>query len=405
MLSKRPILTAALVLCAFAAPALAAKGRIALLSGEVYPEATLQEITESVIAFRDQAGNGRREKLDELVSVTRRGQVKPVSDPRPHHVLLLLRGGDRIQGELLPGKEEMISISSPHVGPLSFHVDDVAEVRFVGAWRKAGVSPPPPTGEQDFDLFTYRNLDRLEGTFLRITARTVLAHTRISEEHAINFAKLLAVRFADAPPPARPKGRITELRLVDGSRLTARSVKVKGEKLTAVSLRNEKIELELSSLLSLHQKGGRFVYLSDIPPTATKIVPWIGEAYAWDRPRVDRNFLDRPILVGGEAWQKGIGVISGTAMTWKLDGTFRTFQGRIALDDAAGEEGDVIFEVYVDGKRKYRSETLRRAPKGGSPVRVPPIDLSKAKTLTLKVVYVDDFVMDFADWIEPMLVR
>lgn len=405
MLSKRRILAVLVVLLALSASAVAAEGRIALLSGDVYPGATVREISSTVIAFRDKEGNDRRAKMEELVSITRRGQVKPVADPRPHHVVLVLRGGDLIHGELLPGKEEMLAITSPIVGPLSFHVDDVAEVRFLRAWRKAGAKPPAPTGEQDFDLFTFSHLDQMEGTFLRVTSRTVMAHTRFSDEHAIGFVKLLAIRFADAPAPEQPKGRSVELRLIDGSRLTARSVTAKGDKITAVTLRKETIEFDLRNVLSLHQKGGRFVYLSDMAPAETKIVPWIGEAYAWDRPRIDRNFLDRPILVGGEAWQKGIGVISGTSMTWKLDGTFKKFQGRIALDDAAGEEGDVVFEVLVDGKRKYRSETIRRAKKGDGPVRIPPIDLAGAKTLTLKVVYVDDFVMDFADWIEPMLVR
>ena len=38
-------------------------------------------------------------------------------------------------------------------------------------------------------------------------------------------------------------------------------------------------------------------------------------------------------------------------------------------------------------------------------VAVPPVDVSGASTITLRVGGVDDFVNDFADWIEPMLIR
>jgi len=65
----------------------------------------------------------------------------------------------------------------------------------------------------------------------------------------------------------------------------------------------------------------------------------------------------------------------------------------------------VIFEVLVDGKPRYRSKVVKRLAKGKDPARIPPIDLGGAKEITLRVQYVDDFVMDFANWIEPMLVR
>jgi len=357
------------------------------------------------VTFTDSSGKGRMAKLDDLVSYTRRGSVVPLPAPAVHHVVVLLRGGDRIAGSLLPGKDEYVEITSPLAGPQSFHVDDLEEIRFEKAWRETREKPVYEAGEQDFDLFTYTHLDRLEGTFLRVSARDIVAHTRWSDEQAIDFGKLLAIRFADAPAPKVPEGRLAEVRLVDGSRITAKAIRSDGKRMTATTLRDEEFEVALTDLLSVHQKGGRFVYLSDLTAKETEIVPWIGEAYAWDRPRIDLSFLDRPIQVGGETYQKGIGVISGTSLTYTLDGTYRLFTARIAVDDAAGDEGDVVFEVLVDGKSKYKSDVARRLETGGTPARIPAIDLSGAKELTLRVLYVDDFVMDFANWIEPMLVK
>jgi len=380
-------------------------GRIVLLSGEVLRGAKLVKISSDRITFRDAAGKSRQAKLDDFVSITNATGVVARPHPAPHDVVVLLRGGDRIHGALLPGSEENVGISSPLAGSLRFHVDALREMRFDLAWQEARERPVFDAEEQDIDIFVYQTLDRLKGTYLRIAARAVVAHTSVSDEQSIDFAKLLAIRFADAPAPEVPAGRLTEIRLTDGSRITARAIASDGKKLTATTLRGEKLEIALASLLSLHQKGGRFVYLSDLKPAKTTVVPWIGETYAWDRPRIDRSFLDRTIRVGEETYQKGIGVISGTSITFELDGTWRLFTSRIAVDDSAGEEGDVIFEVLVDGKSKYRSKVVKRLAKGKDPARIPPIDLGGAKEITLRVQYVDDFVMDFANWIEPMLVR
>ena len=81
---------------------------------------------------------------------------------------------------------------------------------------------------------------------------------------------------------------------------------------------------------------------------------------SWDRPRYDRSFLDRPLLSGGETYLKGIGVISGTSLTWAVNGEYSKFVSRIALDDSGGEEGDVVFEVLVDGESKFKSKVQKR---------------------------------------------
>ena len=170
-------------------------------------------------------------------------------------------------------------------------------------------------------------------------------------------------------------------------------------------MRGEQVSFPLSDLTALYQTGGGVVFLSDCPAAEEKIVPWIGETYAWDRPRYDRSFLDGPIRSGGETYLKGIGVISGTSLTFEIPKGYRRFTSLLALDDSAGAEGDVIFEVLLDGKPAYRGRPLRMLEEGGTPVRVPPIDLEGATRITLKVSYVDDFVRDYANWIEPMLVR
>jgi hypothetical protein len=407
----RSLLTLAAIL-ALSVPAAAQDFRVTLLGGDVHRKCRISSISRDKIAFRDGRSVQHAADLADLVSLS-----QTVSRPAPEavgaqDVVLMLRGGDRIRGALLPGTQDRIGISSPLLGPQGFLVDDVEEVRFLEAWEKAVERPVYEEGQEE-DVFVYRNLDRLPGTLLNLTPDSVIVHCRVADKHPIRFDKLLAIRFADAPAPEPPKGPVSVLLLTDGSRITAKSLLSDGRTLRVTTLRGDDIELEMTDLVNLIQKGGRFDYLSDLEPASAKVVPWIGEEYEWDRPRFDRSFLDRTIHAGGETYRKGIGVISGTSITWRLpdgytwrlpDG-YRQFTSQIALDDAAGEEGDVVFEVLVDGEVKFRSETVRRLADGKTPARIPPVSVAGAKELTLRVTYVDDFVMDFADWIEPMLVR
>jgi hypothetical protein len=253
-------------------------------------------------------------------------------------------------------------------------------------------------------VFVYRNLDRLTGTFLEIAAGQVLVHGRIGDRHPISFENLLAIRFADAPEEAPADGRRFTLLLTDGGRISAVRAAIRSDLLLATTRRGEELKIRVADLRALWQTGGRFTFLSDRAPAGETFVPWLGEQYAWDRPRVDRSVLDRPLSAGGQTFEKGIGVLSGTSLTYDLDGSWSTFTARVALDDAAGAEGDVVFEVLLDGQSKWRSDTRKRLGPGEEPLRIPPVPLGAAKTLTLKVDWVDDFVTDFADWIEPMLV-
>ena len=60
------------------------------------------------------------------------------------------------------------------------------------------------------------------------------------------------------------------------------------------------------------------------------------------------------------------------------------------------------FRVLVDGELRYESGEVRV----GSPALVvPPVDLVGAKELVLEVDPLDDWVLDRADWLRPILLK
>ncbi len=408
MLRPLPALVLAFLLAA--APARAGEdapsgGRLALLSGEVHRGIRLEALTEQALRFVDREGADREVAAAELVSLSLPGEVRATQAPDGDVVAVLLRGGDVVHGSLLPAGPERLGVRSPPFGEISFPVDEVQEVRFLRAWQEAPEKPSFAAGTTERDVFVYANLDRLEGSFLEVAGGQVLVHGRIGDRHPISFANLLAIRFADGPEPAATEGRRTVLLLADGSRLTAARATSDGHTVFAETVRGERLKFPQNDLRCLLPSGDRFTFLSDRPADEEALVPWIGEVYAWDRARYDRSLLDRPLSAGGQVFEKGIGVVSGTSLTFRLDGAAKAFTARVAVDDAAGAEGDVVFQVLVDGEVKFTSEVVQRVPAGDEPRRIPPVPLSGAKTLTLRVLYHDDSVSDFADWLEPVLLR
>ena len=120
-------------------------------------------------------------------------------------------------------------------------------------------------------------------------------------------------------------------------------------------------------------------------------------------PRAGSNVLGGFLSLRGRPSLTGIGVAGGTTLSWELDGSWKTFQATCGVDDAARGRGSVIFEVRLNDKSVWRSEEQTGE---SQPVRIPPVDLAGAKTLTLSVEYAQQGnVLDYADWIDAVLIH
>jgi hypothetical protein len=176
------------------------------------------------------------------------------------------------------------------------------------------------------------------------------------------------------------------------------------------------VDAALVDVVAAYVLSDRFVYLSDMT-ASTDVKPFwkpvAGDPNVLYAPRMDRSFTGRALKSGGRNWVKGLGVYSGTSMTYALDGKFTEFRASAGLDDGAGALGGVVFEIVVDGQTKWTSGFVRAASADGrgkpSPVAAPRIDVKGAKSLTLRVLSGDADdpwpVADEADWLGAMLVR
>lgn len=103
----------------------------------------------------------------------------------------------------------------------------------------------------------------------------------------------------------------------------------------------------------------------------------------------------RPITIGGQVYEKGLGVHAESIVEVYLGGNCDRFTADVGVDDEVGNNGSVVFEVYADGERRFASPTLR-GPDAPMPVSV---DVAGARMLRLRVHDAGNGNgFDHADW-------
>lgn len=157
-------------------------------------------------------------------------------------------------------------------------------------------------------------------------------------------------------------------------------------------------------LLSVEEAEGRRVALSDVMPLII------------EQPRgavgFDRSFAGRPIRLGEQEFDKGLGVQAPSELTYALDGRFTTFEATVGptpgfrvggVPTAAGTP--FIFEVRGDGEIITSVHGTLGGPEGWEARRITA-DVTGVRRLTLKVRSVDSAeVAEAFAWGEPTLTR
>ena len=125
------------------------------------------------------------------------------------------------------------------------------------------------------------------------------------------------------------------------------------------------------------------------------ITPWSSEDTSPSRQKLP--------AANGQTFEKGIGVHANSRLVFPLDGAYRLFRTRYAIDTTGDvSKADVNVRILLDGKPVHEQKQVRAFKL--SPVI--SIELGKAKELALEVTAggVTD-TQDRLDWIEPALVR
>jgi len=240
-----------------------------------------------------------------------------------------------------------------------------------------------------------------------------------SEPIAISPAKLVAVQFAaagrdEARSDTRPNTAATLwLGFNDGSILRSSAVTAQrsimklslaaGGELKAVTESDNNETLFWDAVTYVEAVNSRVSWLSDVKAADYKHTPFVSIEQPF---RPDQCVLGTRLRAGDCAFRKGIGMSSKSRLEYDVAG-FRRFEAELALDDAAGLKGSVVFQVALksadgDWRTAYESPIVR-----GGDARIPiSIDVRNAQRMALIVEFAErGDECDYADCLHARLIK
>ncbi|MFC5529681.1 NPCBM/NEW2 domain-containing protein [Cohnella yongneupensis] len=129
------------------------------------------------------------------------------------------------------------------------------------------------------------------------------------------------------------------------------------------------------------------VYLSDYA--------WDSGTAGWGNIMRDKSSDGKPITLNDTVYAKGLGTHAASTIVYTLGGEYARFQAFVGVDDETFGNGDVVFEVWLDGVKSYDSGVMTAT------TDTAHIDLDISGVNELKLVVtngVNGGDWDHADW-------
>ena len=316
--------------------------------------------------------------------------------------LLTLQNGDRFFGQPGDMSNEIISWQNPVIGALKFPLSNLRSI----SRKDKATRPVNETAEDQVHL---SNKDMVRGAVTGIENNVISVQVG-GDISSVPLSGVDSIAFSSVKK-APLTTRYWKLMLTDGSVLTADELKSQGDSLIFTLLaaakitdrKNESASLTIlqSQVLSIEQFNGPISWLSDREPKVNVHTPFSSETVL--PGRMNLNVFGKPIRFGSDTFDKGIGVHANSTMTFPLDGSYKIFRTRYAID-SNGETGKaaVHVQILLDGKVVHETNDFRS-------FKISPVisvDLNNAKELTLMVTAAGlTDAQDRLNWIDCALVK
>lgn len=137
------------------------------------------------------------------------------------------------------------------------------------------------------------------------------------------------------------------------------------------------------------------VYLSDLT--------WASAVASFGTTQRDRSIDSHPLRLRGTLHERGLGTHATSTIVYDLAALGRgydRFQASVGIDDEIREAGSVVFQVFVDGEKRYDSGVVTSA----TAAQAVSVAVRGAKELKLVVTDGGDGISsDHADWASARL--
>jgi hypothetical protein len=320
-----------------------------------------------------------------------------------------LAGGGELLASSLKVADEKVAVSSAYgdaslplesVRALVFASDNKAEGRpdasDQGREAIAAALAQPP-GEKDSLLVVVEGKVQTLSGLVSEWKLTGVAFDWEGQSRDIPFARVYAVVLAQLGPPHDATGEC-RVANTDGSTITGRVAGLADGKLAVALAKGVSISIPWEAVQSIAVKSDRLVYLSDLKPLAADTRPVVTLPRPW---RADRGVMGGPLTLGSQTFDKGLGVMSRTELTFSQPAGFDALAATIGLDASAQGRGNCEFVVVVDGREAFRAALSGKSPP--QEIRVPTAGASRVSLVVEPGEDLD--LADHADWCDARFLK
>ncbi len=321
----------------------------------------------------------------EIVQVVCQKSVKIIKTS----MFVILNNGNKIYGEITNGNEAELEITSPSLGILKYDFSKVREIHFKNNL--------PSLNQVDTtkDILFFTGGDMMKGAIENIGKGFVeFQHPRLGlrREYFDKLDRIIFAEFEKFSPSSNTSLLATVIAL-DQSEISGRITRVQEESLQLETDDKNYISIPLQNIQHFFFQGGKFVYISDLPKSQYKVeythyFPNYANTYS---AKLNKNYDGDMMVIEGQSFFKGIGVLPRTKIIITLNKEFQKFQSHIGIDDRvikelqSGQdilEGSAVFQVWLDGEKKYDSGICQT-----SEIQQLDIPIKNGKQLILLVDY------------------
>lgn len=330
-------------------------------------------------------------------------ESRPAATSRPgDEVTAYLGDGSQFDARITATTSETVELSTAIVPKLTLPLARLAAIRFARDESSPAAKPFADAlahrdATQDTLLLVQDNkasslkglLDSLDTSSGKFKWR----ERTIPIDRSRTFGLVLA---AGAGTPPAPQARCT---LIDGSTWAGKVAGGTADTLKLELTAGPVLDLKLDRIAELRFRNDRMVFLSDIEPASYEFKPWGMTIWPY---RKDRSVTGRPIRIGSQQFDRGLGMHSQAVLTYKLTEPFAKFAAVVGIDEAMGSRGNVVFRVLTNGKEAFNSGNLT----GKDTPRPVLVAINGTKTLQLCVDFGGDMdIADHADWGAARLIK
>ncbi|MGC6487339.1 MAG: NPCBM/NEW2 domain-containing protein [Planctomycetota bacterium] len=368
-------------------------------------EGTLSVGEDGVVELRQEGGVVRLD-LAELVSFERKGAV--TRDVKTEHRVWLRSGAElpakKLSGRAAAdGKPPVLVATLPCGAALELPLGTVRAVRHGGLMR-----PQPTLFEQDLaeppanedviyvvgDGKSQRSLVTM--TAIRDDGIDFLLRGDEYEFGLDGFAGAVFGANTGFAPDRQPRPR-TVVSLTTGERVEGRLLGL-GERVRCRLDEGCVLDVPVERLHRLDVSSDKLVWLSDLRPEVEQ-TPAFDRTWPWYN---NRSVAGPGFELAGKRYERGLGLVPRTRLTYDLGGRFDVFEAMIGIDDRGGPAAHAVFRVHADGEQVFESAPMVR---GQAPFTLR-VALNKAKTLTVEVDFGKNYDLgDFCAFADARVVQ